>query len=249
MSRAVAPRRRSLLEPTVFTVVGIAVLISLGAWQLQRKAWKEALNETMTARLAAAPVGLPPRGRWQRLNAGELEFLRVSFPAELLNDQEALVYTAGSALRSDVSGPGYWVFTPARLLGGSIVIVNRGFVPAERKDVGTRAQGAVSGIVDIVGVLRWPEERGLFTSADEPQHNVWYLRNPMLIAAAKNWGPIAPFYIDQEQPQPPGGLPRVGRLHATLSNNHLQYALTWFGLAIVLAGVYLALLRARWREH
>ena len=242
-----APPRRGLLEPTLFAVVGIALLVGLGTWQLQRKAWKQALIETMTARLAAAPVSLPPRDRWLRLDAGALEFLRVTFPAEFLNGQEALVYTAGSALRSDVSGPGYWVFTPARLLGGSVVIVNRGFVPIEHKAPATRAQGAVSGIVDIVGVLRWPEERGLFTPADEPQHNVWYVRDPAPIAAAKNWGPVAPFYIDQEQPQPPGGLPRVGPLHATLPNNHLQYALTWFGLAIVLACVYLALLRSRER--
>ena len=137
-----------------------------------------------------------------------------------------------------MQGPGYWVFAPARLAGGSIVLVDRGFVPPERKDPASRAQGAPHGTVDVVGVMRWPEPRGMFTPADDPKTNVWYLRDSKAIAAAKKWDTAAPFYIEQEAPVPPGGLPKPGKLAVNLPDSHLQYAITWFGLALGLAGVY-----------
>lgn len=235
MSRA----RRGILEPTIFALVGIAILAGLGLWQLDRKAWKENLIAAMTTRLSREPADLPPRDRWAHLLREREEFARVGFPAEFLGGQEALVYTAGSAFRPDVQGPGYWVFAPARLAGGSIVIINRGFVPLDRKDPAGRAEGAPHGSVDIVGIVRWPETRGLFTPADDPQNNVWYLRDIKAIAAAKKWSAAAPFYIDQESPVPPGGLPLPAKLRVNLPDNHLQYAITWFGLALALAGVYL----------
>ncbi|MBV9260769.1 MAG: SURF1 family protein, partial [Pseudolabrys sp.] len=117
------------------------------------------------------------------------------------------------------------------------------------KDPVTRPEGALTGLVDITGVLRWPEERGLFTPGDEPNNNIWYLRDQRLMARAKDWGPVAPFYVDQEEPQPAGGLPRVGKLALMLPNNHLQYALTWFGLALGLAGVYVIWLAGRLRRR
>jgi surfeit locus 1 family protein len=240
---------RGVLEPTIFTLVGIAILIGLGVWQLDRKVWKENLIATMTARLDRAPEDLPPREDWQRLTEQGNEFARVTFPAEFLPGQEALVYSAGSAVRPDVKGPGYFVFAPARLAGGSIVIVNRGFVPPDRKDPATRAQGASRGSVDIVGIVRWPETRGLFTPADDLKDNVWYLRDIAAMAAAKHWTNVAPFYIEQESPPPPGGLPKPGKLAVNLPDNHLQYAITWFGLALALTGVYLVWLIRRFRRY
>ena len=233
-------RRGGVFGATVFMVAGLAILIGLGIWQLDRKTWKENLIATINERLAgrrricfraklvmdhrAAGHEYPPRVR--------------SFPAEFLADQEALVYTAGSALRPDVKGPGYWVFAPARLAGGSIVVVNRGFVPSDRKDAASRAQGVPQRSIDIVGVMRWPEKPGLFTPAADPKDNVWYLRDPEAMAQAQKWGTAAPFYIDQESPVPAGGLPLPGKVVVNLPDNHLQYAITWFGLALALAGVY-----------
>lgn len=244
-----SPHRGGVLNATVFAIAGIAILIGLGVWQLDRKVWKERLIELTTARLAAAPAGLPPREQWAKLDPATDEFRRVAFPAEFLKDTEALVYNAGSALRPDVSGQGYWVFAPARLSGGSIVVINRGFVPSDRKEASSRPQGTLAGIVDVVGVMRWPEVRAVFTPADEPNNNVWYLRDHRLMAQAKDWGMVAPFYIDQEAPLPPGGLPRAGPIRLELPNNHLQYALTWFGLALALAGVYLTWLVGRRRRQ
>jgi surfeit locus 1 family protein len=246
-----APREKrggGVIEATVFAVVGVAILVGLGIWQLDRKVWKENLIATVTAQLARAPEDLPPRERWPQLAPDGNEYTRVKFPAEFLEGQEALVYTAGSAFRPDVQGPGYWVFAPARLAGGSVVLVDRGFVPADRKDPASRAQGVPHGIIDIVGVMRWPEARGMFAPADDPKTNVWYLRDPAAIAAAKKWDAAAPFYIEQEAPVPPGGLPKPGMLSISLPDNHLQYAITWFGLALGLAGVYVTWLAGRIRR-
>jgi surfeit locus 1 family protein len=242
-------RRGGVLEPTVFAIVGVAILIGLGIWQLDRKTWKENLIATVTERFARAPEDLPPRASWPRLLAEGNEYRRVTFPVEFLDGEQALVYTAGSPFRPDVKGPGYWVFAPAQLAGGSIVVINRGFVPADRKDIAISTETRPRGIVDVVGVMRWPETRGLFTPADDPNNNVWYLRDPKTIAAAKNWATVAPFYIDQESPVPPGGLPLAGKLDVQLSDNHLGYAITWFGLALALAGVYVVGLAGRFRRR
>jgi surfeit locus 1 family protein len=242
-------RRGGVIEATVLTLVVVAILIGLGVWQLDRKVWKENLIAAMTERLNQPPQDLAPRGQWPRLSRDKDEFRRVRFPAEFLPGEEALVYTPGSAIRPDIKGPGYFVFAPARLAGGSIVIVDRGFVPLDRKDLAARAQGAPHGTVDIVGAMRWPEERGSFTPADDAKTNVWYLRDPKAMAGAKHWDVAAPFYIDQEAPVPPGGWPKPGRLVVNLPDNHLQYALTWFGLALALAGVYVAWIAGRLRRR
>jgi surfeit locus 1 family protein len=226
-------KRRGLLVPGVAALCALAVLLGLGTWQVQRKAWKEALIAIVTERFAAPPVRLPPPVEWPRLDPSDDEFRRVGFSAEWLNDQEALVYTTGSSLRADAAAPGYWVFTPARVPGG-IVMVNRGFVPEGRQDPATRSEGRTAGPVDIVGVMRWPETPGLFTPAGEPAKNLWFARDPAAMAAAKGLGAVAPFYVEQESPSVPGGLPQVGKLQPSLPNNHLGYALTWYGLALVL---------------
>ena len=238
-------RRTTVLDATMFALAGVAILCGLGVWQLDRKVWKESLIATLNARLSEAPGNLPPRDSWRMLKQSDTEFRRVVFPAEFLAGEEALVYTTGSPLRPDVKGPGYWVFAPAQLAGGSIILVNRGFVALDRKGPSTRAEGETRGSVDIVGVIRWPEKRGSFTPDDEPGNNVWYLRDSNAIAADKKWLTAAPFYIDQESPVPPGGLPRPGKLEVRLPNNHFEYAVTWFGLALALAGVYVAWLARR----
>jgi surfeit locus 1 family protein len=240
--------RRGVLIPSIAAAAAFAVLLSLGIWQLDRKTWKEGLIATIEQRLSAPPVALPPPAIWPRLNAAEDEFLRVAMTAEFLNDREALVYTSGSALREGSGRPGYWVFTPARLAGDTLVMVNRGFVPDGKQDPAARPDGEVAGPINMVGVLRWPEPPGVFTPAAEPERNMWFSRDSDAIAAAKGIS-VAPFYVELESPGPPGGLPQAGRLHPTLPNNHLGYALTWLGLACVLVGVYGTWLFGSWRKR
>jgi len=233
-----SPSRPGLLLPSIAAACAFVALIGLGTWQVRRLAWKEALIATVTARLAAPPTALPLPAAWARLDPASEEYRRVTFRAEFANDKEALVYTTGSSLHGGDSGPGYWVFTPARLVGGGIVMIDRGFVPEGRQNPATRPQGEIAGPVEIVGIMRWPEQPGMFTPAAEPAKNLWFSRDPTAIAAAKRVGPVAPFYIDQESPAVPGWLPQAGTLKPSLPNNHLGYAFTWFGLAAVLAGSF-----------
>jgi surfeit locus 1 family protein len=238
--------RRGIVAPTLFALTGVGILIALGVWQLERLTWKENLIATIGARTTQAPQHLPTSADWPLLTAGADEYRRVTFPAKFVAGQEAFVYSAGSALRPDVKGTGYWVLAPARLSGGGIVIVNRGFVPLDRKDAG---RVAPHGAIDIVGIMRWPETAGLFTPAADLKEKVWYLRDPQAVAREEKWGTVPPFYIDQESPVPPGGLPLPGKVVVSLPNNHLQYALTWFGLALGLAGVYAVWIAGRLRRR
>ena len=228
---------RGLLLPAL---LAFAVLIALGIWQIERKAWKEALITSLTERVAAPPQSLPAAKDWASLDRTSDEYRRVRFTGSFDNAREALVFAAATAFRPDVTSPGYWVFTPARLADGSVILVNRGFVPDARRDPKSRPQGQIAEPIEMTGALRWVDDRHWFTPADDPAHNLWFTRDPAGIAAAKGLDPkmVAPFYIEQEAPAPPGGLPQPGKLMLALPDNHLQYALTWFGLAAVLAVVF-----------
>jgi len=246
MLRDAAPRRRAgRVVPTLFALMALVAFLSLGTWQIERKAWKETLIDTLERRLSAAPTELQPQQRWAGLDQADDEFRRVKLTATFVPAAEAFIYTSGSAMRSDIAGPGYWIFALARLASGGRVVVNRGFVPEARRDPATRTAGETTGVIDMVGVLRWPEPRGLFTPTDQPQSNLWFVRDPVAIAAAKGWGEVAPFFIELESPQPPGGLPRAGPLKVNLRNEHLHYALTWYGLALVVAVMFGFWLRNR----
>jgi surfeit locus 1 family protein len=238
---------QGVLGPTLATAVALAVLIGLGVWQLERKEWKEALIASLEERLSAPPVALPRPIDWPHV-APEDEFLRVTMMAAFENDKEGLVFTGGSTLRDDGGGPGYWVFTPARLAGGAIVMVNRGFVPEGRQNPADRADGQITGPVTMTGVLRFGEPPGLLTPRADAARNIWFSRDSGAIAEAKGIS-AAPFYIELESPEPPGGLPHATRLHPNLPNNHLQYAITWFGLAAVFAGGFGAWLFGGWRKR
>ena len=145
---------RRLLIPVAVTLCGLAVLLGLGTWQLERKGWKEGLIATLNERTAAAPVALPPPEQWGRLTADNSEFMRVRLRADFRSD-DALVYTSGSALRDDVKSPGYFVFAAGRLPGGQHVIVNRGYVkergyPRTNRAGGDRRLSALAGGLIVV---------------------------------------------------------------------------------------------------
>ena len=238
---------RGLLIPAA---LAFAVLVALGTWQLERKAWKEELIAALTERLAAPPSALPATGAWRSLDQAANEYRRVTFTATFDHGKEAFVYAAAPAFRPDVSGPGYWVFTPAHLADGAFVMVNRGFVSEARKQEATRAAGQIAGPVEITGAMRWPEAHHWYSPADDPAHSLWYTRDTTAIAAAEGVRPVAPFYVEQESPVPPGGLPQPGKLVVHLRNPHLGYAITWYGLALVLLvvfGVYVVKSRAEAR--
>lgn len=221
---------RGLLIPAAVTLCGLAVLLGLGTWQVERRAWKEGLIATLNERASTAPVALPPPEQWGSLTAENSEFMRVRLRADFRND-DALVYTSGSALRDDVKSPGYFAFAAGRLPGGQHVIVNRGYVKE-------RAYPPQSGPAEIVGYLRWPEGSSRFVADRDAKADVWYVRDHRAIARVRGWDNTAPFYVEQEAPVPLGGVPHPASLRPNLPNHHLQYALTWYGLALVLLGVF-----------
>ena len=233
--------RHRLIPLSLAVLAALALLTGLGTWQLQRKAWKEALIAAVDQRVEAPPQTLPPPNAWGRLTADADEFRRVRFRARFEAGTGTNVYAAGSALRDDVTGPGIFVFRPGRLDDGSTVVVERGFVPGGA----TSFQAAET--LDLVGYLRWPERHSWFFPDHDAVADLWFVRDPQAMAAAKGWGLVAPFYVAQEAPLPPGGLPRPGPIKVRLPNNHLGYAITWFGLALALAGVYLAFFIGRRR--
>lgn len=230
--------RRSLLLPGIVAAAAFAVLIGLGVWQLERKVWKENLIATLAERMSAKPSPLSPRAEWQNLTPAADEFRRVRMRVAFDPRREARVYSGGAGLRDDVKAPGYFAFAPARLSDGATVVINRGHVDNPTPDASLKPIAVPDAAADIVGVLRWPEPPGWFVAPYSQRQDLWFARDHRAMAERYGWGEVAPFYIEMESPSPPGGVPRPGSLTVKLRNDHFGYALTWFGLAAVLLGVF-----------
>lgn len=235
----------------LFTLAMVAVLVGLGLWQLQRRTDKHALIAALDERLAVAPIALPPASAWSALTAAKDEFRRVTFTATYAPLPDAMVYSSGSAVRDDISGPGAWAFLPARLASGEIVAVNAGFVQNTMQDRAQQDRAAgrlVTGQpVTLSGYIRFPEGSGALTPREDVAKRLWFVRDVAAMARTLNWGSVAPFYIDLEAPVPGSGIPKPGPLHVRLKDDHLQYAITWFGLATVVAIAFGFWLRAQRR--
>jgi cytochrome oxidase assembly protein ShyY1 len=228
-----------VLLPGAFALTGLAVLLGLGTWQVERKAWKENLIVTLEHRLSELPVALPPPSEWAAMTKDNSEFTRVRARVTFFAMPDAMVYTPNSTMRDDVKAPGYMVFAPARLADGSQIVVDRGLVP-------DRSYPKGEGIQEIVGAIRWPEPSSRWIADhDESDASIWYVKNPQMMAKVKRWGDVPPFYIEQESPVPPGGLPHPSPLTPHLRNEHLQYAITWYGLAAVLAVMFAIWIKRR----
>jgi surfeit locus 1 family protein len=243
---AIAGRRRGVASFGVFTLAMVALFIGLGVWQLQRRVEKHALIEALTQRLAAAPDALPPSAQWNALTPERDEFRRVRFTATYAPGPDAMVYSSGSAVREDISGPGTWAFVPARLPDGDTVVINTGFVQNTMQDRSLQDRAVARLITGqpatLTGYIRFPEAAGTLTPAENPAKRLWFTRDHLAMARALGWEKVAPFYIDLEQPVPSSGIPKPGPLEVHLKDDHLQYAITWFGLAgavMIAFGVWL----------
>jgi cytochrome oxidase assembly protein ShyY1 len=228
-------RQRGSAGFAIFTLVMVAAFAGLGIWQLQRRVEKHALIAALHQRLAAAPEALPQPSQWSALTPAKDEFRRVSFTATYLSRLDAMVYSSGSAVRDDISGPGTWAFIPARLADGEIVAVDAGFVPNTMQDRGQQNHAVARLItnepVTMTGYIRFPEAAGILAPANDHDKRLWFNRDHLAMSKALGWDRVAPFYIDLETPVPESGIPKPGPLTVQLKDDHLQYAITWFALA------------------
>ncbi|MBR0826639.1 SURF1 family protein [Bradyrhizobium manausense] len=211
-------------------LTAIAVLIALGIWQVERRAWKLALIDRVEQRVHAKAIPLPAASFWPAISAAGEEYRHVAMRGRFLHDRETLVKAVTE------EGGGYWVLTPLLRDDGTTVLVNRGFVPPERRDASTRQDGNPDGEVAVTGLLRITEPKGGFLRTNEPAHERWYSRDVAAIAAARGLHDVAPFFIDADAAANARNAPVGGLTVIRFPNNHLIYALTWFALAFMLAG-------------
>ena len=214
---------------TVLALAGLCILIGLGVWQLHRLTWKEDL----LARIAALQ-NAPARPLEAVLGAhGDMDYVRVSFACEDLERRPLLRLFA---VRGGEAG--YRLITACPAAGGSI-LVDRGFTAIDRSAVAMQpGRDQLPG--PVIGVLRKGDRPTFVTPPNKPAENLWYSRDVAAMAAKLGASAPAPVYLMLEQPAPAAGGPTPAPVPIDIPNRHLEYAITWFGLAAALVGVYVA---------
>lgn len=228
------PYFRPSLWPTLFLVASLPILLWLGTWQLQRLEWKLGLVEQMEARLDAPAIAI------EDVSPGiEDEFRRYRVSGAF----EAGVEFHWLAT-SDAYGIGYLIFAPFTLQDGRKVIVNRGFVPSPLKDATADRPG---GAASFEAIARVPETPGALDATNDVAANIWFTRDTAAMADLAGGGDYLPVYLEKLGETGEDDWPKPGAAKVTLVNNHLDYALTWFGLAVVLVVIYLVFHRSQGR--
>lgn len=233
-------RLRLYLIPTLICLPVFTFLLSLGNWQMERLTWKKSLIEVIEARLAAPLQNIPESGEWKNLSSDDYVYQPVFLKGVFDHQAEQFWF-----VHHEKFGPGYQVITPFVIGGERIVMVNRGYIPASQQAPVTRQDGQISGEVHLEGLMVWPGERNIFEPPNEPDNNLWFVKD--INAMAKNAGYednswlIAPFFVDSlETPENvyPVQAPIGGQTRVNLPNRHLEYVVTWYGLALALVIVY-----------
>jgi surfeit locus 1 family protein len=210
----------------------IAGFVALGIWQLHRLAWKRDLISRVGARVHAAPRPAPPPTHWPQVTAESDGYAHVTLSGRYLPAGDTLVQAVTER------GAGFWVMTPLRTDAGYAVLINRGFVPTRNA-----VPPPPAGPVTVTGLLRITEPKGGFLRSNDPAADRWFSRDVAAIAARRQVGDAAPYFIDADAGRDPAALPAGGLTVIAFPNNHLQYALTWFGLAVLVAGGYAIAMR------
>jgi surfeit locus 1 family protein len=233
-------RTRARLALLGLLAAAFAGFVALGLWQVERRAWKQALIAQVEVRLAAAPGPAPGPQEWTALDRTD-DYRRVVVHGVWLHDRETCTQAV------TVRGPGCWVLTPLVTDAGWTVLVNRGYVDAAHRDPAARADGQVAGRVRVAGLLRASEPGGGFLRANDPGIGRWTSRDVALITTARELDPgtTAPYFIDADAASSPAGWPVAGLTVVRFRDHHLIYALTWFGLALMTALAFGVLLRSR----
>lgn len=230
--------RRALILIGAIALLGAIGFAALGVWQLERLAWKNALVAAIETRVHAAPVNAGDPAIWASFAPEADQYRRAQVTGHFANGQDTLVQAVTAY------GGGFWVLTPLVTPPGA-VLVNRGFVPYDQDPA---ARTVPSGEVTVTGLLRPTEPGGGFLRDNDLANDRWYSRDVAAIATAKNLGPTAPFFLDADRAEDPSAYPIGGLTVLSFPNNHLVYALTWFGLSAMLLAAFGYLLWERRRR-
>ncbi|MFD1794133.1 SURF1 family protein [Ochrobactrum teleogrylli] len=215
--------------------IALVILLALGTWQVERLYWKEALIASTNERIKEPPLPLVEMEKLYK-EKGTVEYLPMTVSGTFMHQGER------HFLSTYEGAAGYNVYTPLMLEDGRFVLVNRGFVPYEKKDPATRADGQLDGPVSITGLARDPlsAKPGFFLPENDIAKNIFYWKDWAAMAESADLpdlNQVVPFFIDADSKPNPGGLPIGGVTIIDFPNNHLQYAVTWYGLALALMGV------------
>lgn len=217
-----------LIFLSVIGGLGLAILLGLGIWQIQRLAWKENILATIDARIAAPPVALPESPEQER----DI-YLPVHLEGEIL-EGELHVFTSVKDL-----GAGYRVIAPFETRSGQRLMLDRGYIRASDK-----TKERPIGAARLIGNLHWPDDIDDFTPPPQLDANIWYGRDVEQMAAALNTDPV--LVVLREAPDEHRGIMPMPVGTALISNDHLQYAITWFSLAFIWAAMTASFL---WRSR
>ncbi|MCV6547830.1 MAG: SURF1 family protein [Cohaesibacter sp.] len=224
-------------------LIAFLCLISLGTWQWKRLAWKENLIATVSERLDKPAIAAPGPDLWDNVSRQGHLYKKVELRGHYDHSKEIHVWFAlNKPQGGKLYGPGYLILTKFTTLQGWDVIVNRGFVPEAMKQPSSRPMTLTKDEQYLTGLIRFDEPKTWLSPPADTQNNVWIVRQ---VAEMRQYLDLsahstAPYWIDLTKGQGEAGLPQGGETLVTFSNNHLQYMLTWYALAVVLFGVYLA---------
>ncbi|MDE2598052.1 MAG: SURF1 family protein [Rhodocyclaceae bacterium] len=236
------PRKRGFIVAwCIFALIAFVGFIALGNWQVERRVWKLDLIERAETRSQASPVALPDRSEWPQITARSHEYLHVKAAGRFLH-QDVTFVQANTNL-----GPGFWALVPLRQADDTLIIVNRGFV-AKKENYRPMPDGSV----ELTGLLRISEPGGGRLRKNEPENERWFSRDVEAIAKARHLSTerLAPYFIDVDYNPATGAEEPVGGLTIiSFYNHHLVYALTWYTLALMVAGATAYLLREERKKH
>lgn len=212
------------------TIPMLIILCFLGNWQVERLNWKLDLIEKLEMRYGMAAIAIPPI----IAEPDDWLYRHVSVSGRYLHMREMPLYSIGPKGK-----PGYDLFTPLLTRDGRYVIINRGWVPEQMKEQPSRPDTIKSGLVQITGVLRKSWNRERFAPENDPERNLWYYGNLQVMAKTQDLGRVFPMFLYAEKAVAQGEFPIGSRTRLKIINNHLDYAMTWYGLAIVLLVIYI----------
>lgn len=240
---------KTLFWPTVITISALIILVCLGTWQVNRLGQKTTLLDQINSRFDLPAKPLPTPDQWQNIKKPAWNFTPVSLSGQFDHDFEFHVFTYMSDDKGRFKGAGYLVMTPFKLESSEdFVLVNRGFVPERFKQQQNRTDGLIEENISLEGVLRFSEQHNIFTPAPDMAKNIWFVRDAGKMAATIKGRNFAPFFIELRSSSHPVNLPLAHAKKPSLNNNHLSYALTWYGMACGLLVIFALYVRRTLKE-